>query len=138
MKKTELSTGVYESHSAYEQQKALRIYFDQVVAGYEDVLNASPLPACTFDDESRPRRLGPELVHYKIDIEHAVAKALDDNPQLIDQWYQHVIDGAEISDSIVRKTARIFQARKLKPSDYYRFIRKGRPDRRSAKFSEAA
>jgi hypothetical protein len=138
MKKSEITTGVYSSHFDYQQQKSLRIYFDQVVAGYEDVMNASPLPACSYDEESRPRRLGPELVHYKIDVEHAVATALDGNPQLIEQWFRHVVDGEEVSDSVVRKTARIFQARKLRPRDYYLSIRKGRPDRRSAKSSEMA
>jgi hypothetical protein len=139
-----IDSGVYKSSRAYEQQQQWREVFCQVILAYRDVLSLSPLVACSYDPETRSRRLGPDPVLYKIDIEQSTDKALKNNPELIKKWEQFAFDDAEdfkfshVSPAMIRDCARIYQARKLQPQIYLKKIRKGRPDRRSAKPVEAA
>jgi hypothetical protein len=131
--------GTFESHNAYEEQKRLKGIFDSVIAAYLDIASLSPLVACSYDDEHRSRKLGPELIHYKADIENATSKALKNNPDLIRQWEDAVFDEAtNVSPAIVRECGRVYSARKLQPHIYLKKIRKGRPDRRLVKPVEAA
>jgi hypothetical protein len=133
--------GTFESHSAYEQQKRWTTIFYQVIAAYYDVLCTSPLVACNYDDEVRPRRLGPGLQHFKIDVDNATAKALENNPVLLEQWEQLVNEEPvppNTAESIARKCGRIYQARHLSPAIYFAHVRKGRPDRRSKLPTEVA
>jgi hypothetical protein len=127
-----VDTGVYESHSKYEEQKRLKGIFDSVISAYRDVISLSPLVACNYDPDVRSRRLGPEMILYKIDIQISTAKALKNNPELIRQWENAVFDeDVNVGPSIVRQCARVYQLRKLQPHIYMKKMRKGRPDRRT-------
>ena len=136
-----LDIGLFESHSAYERQRHYRRVFDAVVNGYRDILSASPLVACNYDEDVRPRRLGPELIHLKVDIERATQKALGNNPSMLEVWNQ-VIEGVDVPAAlfaqVASKCGRIYAARKLTPFDYLRVVKRGRADLRSTKIGVAA
>src|SRR3954465_7951294 len=128
-------TEVYESHIHYEQQKRWRRIFDAVIDGYRDVLCASPLVASNPDDEVRARRLGPDLIHYKVDIENATRQALK-NVVLIKAWGK-IVEGvdpvpAAVLAQLVSKCGRIYMARKLTPYDYFRIVKRRATNRRCA------
>jgi hypothetical protein len=125
---------------AYEERCRLKTLFEAVVTAYRDLLSLSPMVARNYDEEVHPRKLVPGFVDYKIDLQHATTKALKNNPDLIRQWENAIFNNTDdefnfslISYAIVRDCARIYQARKLHPAIYLKKIRKGRPDRRSAK-----
>lgn len=134
MKHERLDVGVYESHSAYQQQKAWRKIFDSVVGAYIAALSTSPLIASNPDDEAITRRLGPALINFKVDVEHATAYALKSSA-LYKVW-QQIIEGETVPAStvsqIANKCAPVFQQRGLIPYNYFLRIRKGRRDWRSS------
>jgi hypothetical protein len=118
----------------------LKGIFEAVATAYRDLISLSPAVARNYDSEVHPRKLVPEYINYKVDLQHATSKALKYNPELIRQWENAILDNTDdefnfsrISYGIVRDCARVYQARKLHPAIYLKKIRKGRPDRRSAK-----
>jgi hypothetical protein len=134
MKHERLDVGVYESHSDYQQQKSWRRIFDSVISGYIAALSASPLIASNPDDEAITRRLGPEILHFRVDVEHATAHALK-STALYKVW-QQIIEGENVPGSMViqiaNKCGPVFQQRGLIPYNYFLRIRKGRRDWRSS------
>lgn len=137
-----IETGTFQSRSDYQRHKYWHQVFAETMKGYRDVLAASPLVASTFDDEIRPRRLGPELIHYRIDIERATEKALSGRPDLLKVWVDIVEEAegipANVYSQIASRCGRFYSSRKLTPCEYYRTIKKGRKDRRAVIPSEAA
>jgi hypothetical protein len=79
--------------------KATNFQTQKLTALNYDVHSAldAMLVACSYDDEHRSRKLGPELIHYKADIENATAKALKNNPELIRQWEYVVFNDDELN-----------------------------------------
>ena len=122
-----LDTGVFESHSEYEKQRNARHYFWRVINGYIDVRNTPPLTAINYDPSIRNPKLGADLIHFIVDVENASKKALGDNAVLLEQW-QRLVRGDTVPNaaSIIQKCARIYRARSLAPTDYFKFVKKGR------------
>lgn len=130
----------YVSDREYQERCRLKGIFEAVATAYRDLISLSPAVARNYDSEVHPRKLVPEYINYKVDLQHATSKALKYNPELIRQWENAILDNTDdefnfsrISYGIVRDCARVYQARKLHPAIYLKKIRKGRPDRRSAK-----
>jgi hypothetical protein len=129
-----LNNGIYESHRAYEQRKQWQAVFYSVISAYRDLLSLSAMTARNYDEHVYPRKLIPDAINYKVDIQNATAKALKNNQELILQWEDAAFDeGFNVSPSIVRECARVYSARELQPQIYLKKIRKGRPDRNPAK-----
>lgn len=124
--------GVFESHTAYEQQRAARHYFERVISAYNDVRNIPPITAISLDPEFINPKLGPDLINYLIDVEHASRKALKHNDVLFEQW-KRVVNGEDVPNiaSIAVRCGRVYRARKLLPVEYFKVIKQGRRDRRS-------
>jgi hypothetical protein len=135
MKNERLDIGVYESHSDYQQQKSWRRIFDSVVGAYIAALSTSPLIASNPDDEAITRRLGPELLHFRVDVEHVAARSLK-SQELYKIW-QQIIQGENVPSSmvsrIVAKTAPEFQRMGLVPYEYFRHIKRGSPGMKRVK-----
>lgn len=137
-----LDVGTFESRGDYKRQRQWRMVFNEAVRGYRDALAASPLVAASYDEDVRPRRLGAELIHFKIDIEHATEKALQGRPDLLAVWHRIVHEDESIPANLYARVAlrcgRIYLARKLTPYEYFTVIRHGHADRATATNSEIA
>jgi hypothetical protein len=122
--------GTFQSHSDYQQQRHWKSVFYQVVGTYLEILATPPIIASDPDDEARPRKLGPKLIEYKIDIELATKRALGNDITLLQHW-ESIVFGekveASLAEHIARKCGKTYAARKLSPFDYFKFIRKGTP-----------
>jgi hypothetical protein len=123
----DLETGVYGSHTEYERQRNARHYFKRVIEAYIDVQNTPCIAATSYDPFVRNPKLGADLIHYIVDVENASKKALGNSPSLFEQW-QRMVDGESVTNaaSIVARCARLYQARQLAPTDYFRVIKRGR------------
>jgi hypothetical protein len=119
---------VYERQRHQERQRKWWRVFNDVIEGYRDVLSASPLVACNPDDEVRVRRLGPDLIHYKIDIENATRRVLKDST-LLRAWEQ-IVEGHTVPRPVfalvASKCGRIYTSRKLTRYDYFTSVKRGR------------
>lgn len=135
MKHERLDVGIYESHSDYQQQKSWRRIFDSVISGYIAALSASPLIASNPDDEAITRRLGPELLHFRVDVEHVTARVL--KSQALYELWQQIIQGENVPSSmvsrIVSKLSPAYQRMGLVPYDYFRRIKRGTPGMKRVK-----
>jgi hypothetical protein len=116
------------------------ILVNQVSQAYCDILSLPCLVAVTYDEEVKPNReLTAVHIEYKADVENAVAKGIGNDQYLFKQWVALVESDCETdspnSDVMLRlalKLGPIFEQRELQPSRYFKRIKKGRPDRRSA------
>jgi hypothetical protein len=134
MKNEDLEVGVFESHSAYEEQRRWRGIFHVVVAAYRDVFSCSPVIASNPDETAKSRRLGPSLIEYKVDVLRQTRRALKSD-DLFEVWRRLVEEEDEsISKAVIAKIAtacgKAYEKSGLEPIQYFRFFRKGRPDRR--------
>lgn len=128
-----LDTGVFESHTEYEKQRNAGHYFWRVINGYIDVRNTPPLTAISYDPEVRNPKLGADLIHFIVDVENSTRQSLGNNPALFEQW-QRLVSGEDVPNaaSIVARCARLYQARQLAPTTYFRVLKVGRKRHRHA------
>ena len=124
--------GTFPSHAAYKEQKDFRSYFWRVIVGYRSVSELSPVVAMVWDPCVAPKKLGVDGIHYIVDIQLATEKALNGNPELLDQW-QRLVNGENTPNaaSIVNRCGRLYKSRRLAPASYLRFVKQGRSDRRA-------
>lgn len=142
MKNEGLETGIFESHSAYEQQRRWREIFNVVIAAYRDVFACSPVISSNPDETARSRRLGPALIEYKVDVLNQTRRALKSDA-LLEVWQRFVENEDEsIPKGVIAKIGaacgKAYEKAELQPIDYFRHIRNGHPDRRPAVVNEAA
>lgn len=119
--------GVFESHGDFERKRDARKYFWSVIRAYVEVLEMPPLTAISYDPNYPNRRLGPQTIEFKTDVENATKVALDNNPSLFDDW-NRLIRGENVSNAneIIVKCARLYRSRQLIPHFYFVTIKRGR------------
>jgi hypothetical protein len=127
----DITTGVYTSHASYERQREAKSYFERVIKGYRHIRLLSPIVSINCDPLAKSTKLDVAGIHFLADVALATRKALNNDPQLLDQWEQ-LMDGQDVpnASSIVRRCASVYERRKLAPSTYFRTIKEGRRDRR--------
>ncbi|WP_158788591.1 hypothetical protein [Granulicella sp. L46] len=83
---------------------------------------------------TRSRRVSPDSVHYEIDVLHAVTFACNGDAEMLASWERLVEDDTVVSNKeakLIRRLARVFEARGLHPGQYFRIVRRGSPKRRN-------
>jgi hypothetical protein len=122
--------GTFPSHAAYKEHRDFRSYFWRVIVGYRSISELSPVVAMVWDPCETPKKLGVDGIHFICDVQIATQKALDNNPELFDQWQCLVNgEGSPNAASIIARCGRLYKSRRLAPASYLRFVKQGRPDR---------
>lgn len=120
-------TGVFQDRHDFEQDLTARKYFWAVVRAYLDVLETPPLVAISYEWEFPNRKLGAQMIEYKVDCDNAVKAALNGNPALIED-FNNLIRGVSVTNAnyIITRVSRKFKLFKLIPHVYFKVIKRGR------------
>src|SRR6266852_883229 len=111
--------GVFRSRVDFERHRDARNGFWSVATAYLEVLETPPLVAISHDPEFPNRKLGAQMIEYKVDCDNAVKAALDDNPSLVEDFHK-LIRGSDVphANHIIAKCAKQFRQFQLLPHLY--------------------
>lgn len=98
--------------------------FNAVTEAYVYTKSLSLVVAHRLDDDptTRSEKLTVDGIHFAIDVQHATEEALKNEPELQSAWFAFVAGEKvepKISQQLVWKCGRIYEARKLAPWKYF-------------------
>jgi hypothetical protein len=111
--------------------------FKRVVAKYVDCKSLPTVCAVDSDADnpSKSRRMSPNTIHYAVDVEHATVAALQNDSILEAGWFalaqEKPCDG-NTARKVITSCAKLYATRGLDPGIYFRHLRCGSIDRRTA------
>ena len=114
-----------------------------VLAVAEAYVKVKDLPVlCAVDFDPAPvthsRRWSPDSCHFCVDVGHAVRDALKNQPDAVEleaAWERLLEDSTVVKKTgakLITRLARVFDARGLHPARYFKTIRRGSPNKRTA------
>jgi hypothetical protein len=120
------STWAWECRLVRDVVKAYGLIKELPVLG---AVNPDPSPV------THARRWSPDSAHFCIDVDHAVRDACNGDFELQAPWKHLLVDETVIRKAdakLIRRLARLLEARGLHPAKYFRKIHHGSPQRRAA------
>jgi hypothetical protein len=120
------NTWAWECRLVRDVVKAYRLVRELPVLG---AVNPDPAPV------THSRRWSPDSCHFVIDVERCVRDACNGDSELQASWGHLLENDTTISKAdakLIRRLARLLEARGLHPAKYFRKIHHGSPQRRAA------
>ena len=120
-------TGVFQNRREFEETISARNYFYAVARAYLDVLETPALCAISYDEERPNRKLGAQMIEFKVDCDNGVKAALNNNPSLIEDC-NRLIRGEKVPNrnDIIAKVGKTWRKFHLIPHEYFITIKRGR------------
>lgn len=128
----------FRASPAAELREQNRVLVTAVARAYREAKELPVMCASSYDPApiTRSKRWTPDICHFIVDVEHAVAKITNkpDKDVLLAAWTRLQKDDAVIGKDgarLIKLAAPIFSARGLHPAAYFRHMRRGSVSQRT-------